>query len=449
MGNRPLFLVKGGFSPVKCRGRDTRGKKGAVVRILLVNNLYPPQVQGGAEVLAADVAAGLEHLGHEVVILTSSSGLTAAQRDGHIWRSLRGAPNVHFDRQRPCWQQLRLPYHYYRRYHSCANAAELRRAVESLRPDVVYVWELAGVGVTSLLRTLAELPVPVVFHLNSYWLIYAGSPDTGQSRLHTRWLKRWLIGTIPEVRRRSFIAISNAVKEQYIRAGFEPERIEVIYNGIDPRFLTLPRAERDPGMRERCRLLFVGRLRVEKGVLVVFRALDVLNNEQEGGIRGKVHLDIFGAGDEVYIREMERFLREKDLKGLATFHGTVSQDELIRQYDDADMLLVPSLWQEPFGLVVVEAMARGAPVIASDLGGPAEILTHEVNGLLVEPNNERALALAIKDLLEHPEKRQRLGKAARETVEQRFTMQENARRVEQHLLRATRPSEGRPLVVRV
>jgi glycosyltransferase involved in cell wall biosynthesis len=403
-------------------------------------------MQGGAEILAADVAAALERLGHEVWILTSSFGLPAAQQDGRIWRSLYNAPPAHFDRHSPLWQQLRLPYNYYRRYHSSRNAVELRRAVKTIHPDVVYVWELAGVGVTSLLRTLAELQIPVVFHLNSYWLIYASSPDTAQSRLHTRWLKQWLIGSVPEMKQRSFIAISNTVKQQYIQAGFQPERIKVIYNGIDPRFLTLPRTEDVSGVKVRSQLLFVGRLRVEKGLLVLLKALDILNNEQEGGVQGKVHLNVFGTGDELYTREMESFLREKGLTEIVTFHGTVPQDELIGHYDRADMLLVPSLWQEPFGLVVAEAMARGLPVIASHLGGPAEILVDKVNGLLVEPNDEQALVSAMREMLDHPEKRQQLGKAARVTVQQRFTIEENARHVERHLLKVTELSEDGFLV---
>ncbi len=412
------------------------------MRILLLSNLYPPHVQGGAEILAADVAAGLERLGHEVLVLSSSFGLPSAQQDGHTWRTLCSAPPAHFDRNSPLWQQLRLPYHYYRRYHSPRNAAELRRVVEATRPDVVYVWELAGVGVTSLLRALAGLKMRVVFHLNSYWLVYASSPDTKQSRLRTRWLKQLLIGNVPSMKQRSFIAISNTVKQQYIQAGFNPERIKVIYNGIDPRFLTLPCAEGVSSIKECSELLFVGRLRVEKGLLVLLKALNILNNEQEGTAQGKLHLNIFGTGDEVYIRDMESFLREKGLTQVVTYHGKVPQDELIGHYDRADILLVPSLWHEPFGLVVAEAMARGLPIIASNIGGPAEILTHEVNGLLIKPNDEHALASAIREMLDHPEKRQQLSQAARETVQQRFTIEENARRVEHHLLKVLELSGG-------
>jgi glycosyltransferase involved in cell wall biosynthesis len=248
----------------------------------------------------------------------------------------------------------------------------------------------------------------------------------------------------------SLIAVSATVKQEYVRSGFDPKRIEVIYNGIDPRFLTLLRSTRN--QEKAFQLLFVGRIRVEKGILVILKALDLLMHEMNGTVMlnpvlseangaakhldsPPLHLHIFGDGDETYISELKTFLHEKGLTEIVTFHGKVPQDELIQHYDRCDLLLVPSLWQEPFGLVVAEAMARGLPVIASNIGGPAEILTHEINGLLVEAGNERALALAIIELIKNPEKRKRFGQAARATVQQRFVIEENASRVEQHLQR--------------
>jgi glycosyltransferase involved in cell wall biosynthesis len=437
------------------------------VRILLLSNLYPPFVEGGAEILAGDIAAGLERLGHEVIVLTSSYGLSKPQHDGKLWRSLQPAPPVYFDRQRSFWSQLNQPFNYYRRYHNAANARTLRQVVAATTPDILYIWEITGIGVNSLLKVLPDLNIPIVFHLGSYWLLYARSPETEQSRLRLRWLKQRLIGTVPELTWTSLIAVSATVKQEYVRSGFDPKRIEVIYNGIDPRFLTLPRSASNE--EEAFQLLFVGRIRVEKGILVLLKALDLLMHEMNSPyllsaklsdghnagtssmleMNGSVmlsaakhldspplHLHIFGDGDETYISELKTFLHEKGLTEIVTFHGKVPQDELIQHYDRCDLLLVPSLWQEPFGLVVAEAMARGLPVIASNVGGPAEILTHEINGLLVEAGNERALALAISQLIKDPEKRKRFGQAARATVQQRFVIEENASRVEQHLQRA-------------
>jgi glycosyltransferase involved in cell wall biosynthesis len=404
------------------------------VRILLLSNLYPPYAAGGAEILASDIAAGLERLGHEVMVLTSSHGLTRAGQDGGVWRILREFPVAHFDQRHSFARQFNKLYNYYRRYHCPANARDLRRVVSAVKPDVLYVWEITGVGVTSLLKSIADLNIPTVFHLGSYWLLYAGSPETEQSRLRLRNLKRWLIGSFPTPRTASFIAVSATVKRKYVEAGFSPESIEAIYNGIDPRFFDLPLAERPANnvLKGRFHLLFTGRLRLEKGVFVVLKALDLLVNESREAF--PVHLNIFGSGDKVYIDELQSFLQARHLTEVVTFHGWVPQDELIVYYDCSDIMLVPSLWQEPFGLVVAEAMARGLPVIASDIGGPAEILTHDVDGILVSPGDEHALAAAIKQLLENPDKRERLSQAARAAVRERFTIAENVRLVERHLL---------------
>ncbi len=410
-------------------------EKGVVVRILLLSNLYPPYVEGGAEILAGDVAAGLERLGHEVIVLTSSYGLSRPERDGQIWRTLQPAPPVYFDRQRSFWSQLNQPINYYRRFHNAANARKLREVVAATSPDILYIWEITGIGVNSLLKVLPELKIPIVFHLGSYWLLYARSPETEQSRLRNRWLKQRLIGTVPDLTWTSLIAVSATVKQEYMRAGFDPKRIEVIYNGIDPRFLTLPRSASNK--EEAFQLLFVGRIRVEKGILVILKALDLLMHELKTSMDlPPLRLHIFGDGDETYISELQTFLHEKGLTDIVTFHGKVPQDELIQYYDRSEIMLVPSLWQEPFGLVVAEAMARGLPVIASNVGGPVEIITHEKNGLLVEAGDERALALAISQLIKNPDKRKRFGQAARSTVQERFVIEENARRVEQHLQRA-------------
>ena len=409
------------------------------MRILLLSNLYPPHVLGGAEILARDYAVNLEELGHEVTVLTSSYGLSRAQQDGNTWRTLHYAPSAHFDRGRPPWQQLNLVPDYYQSFHNAANVKELQRVIAATKPDVLYVWEITGIGLNSMLKTLHEVKIPVVFHLGNYWLHYALSPETEQTRLHTRWLKKALIGSVPSLRYTSLIAVSQTVKQQYTEVGCDAERIEVIYNGIDARFLNTPRNEDannddtgDTSEAKDIELIYVGRLCTEKGVMVILQALDILVNEQH---RQHFHLNIFGEGDEAYIRELAAFLQEKQLTSFVTFHGKVPQDELLQHYDCSDIMLIPSIWKEPFGLVVAEAMARGLPVIASHIGGPAEIITTGVDGLLIEPGDEQALVSAILQLAEDPAMRGQLAQAARITVRERFLIAENTKRVEQHLSR--------------
>lgn len=411
------------------------------MRILLLTNLYPPHILGGAEILARDYAVQLQALGHEVFVLTSSYGLPRSQQEDHIWRTLHYALAPHFDRSRVPWQQLHLLSDYYQSFHAPSNVKELQRAIAETQPDVLYIWEITGIGLTSMLKALHDIPLPIVYHLGNYWLHYAISPQTEQTRLRTRWLKKALIGSVPPLQYTSLIAVSQTVKDEYIKAGCDAERITVIYNGIDKRFLDTPSSREkkssDSQETEVLQLIYVGRLCMEKGVLILLQALATLVNEQH---QPHFHLNIFGDGDKAYLKELQTFLHEKELTSFVTFHGKVPQDELIQHYDRADVMLIPSIWQEPFGLVVAEAMARSLPVIASNIGGPAEIIQHDVDGLLVEPGSIQELASTITRLFESLATRQRLGQAACSTVQERFRIEENAQSVVYHLMQAIQQS---------
>ena len=414
------------------------------MRILLLSNLYPPYVLGGAEIVARDYAVQLSGLGHEVTALTSSYGLTGPEQDDHILRTLHYTTAAHFDRGRPIWQQLGLLSDYYRYFHHPASVRELQRVIAETRPEVLYIWEITGLGMNSLLQALREVHIPVVFHLESYWLQYALSAETEQTRLRTKQLKKLLIGNVPALHYTSIIAASEAVKQEYAAAGCDSDRIEVIYNGIDTRFLDTPRSSSKTDKRNESNeieLIYVGRLCDEKGVHIILQALDVLVNEQG---RRNLHLNIFGEGDEAYVKGLHAFLNEKRLSERVTFHGKVPQEQLIREYDRSTIMLIPSIWKEPFGLVVAEGMARGLPVITSNLGGPAEIVTHGVDGLLTEPGDVQTVAISIANLADDAALRARLAGAARATVQERFMIEKNARRVEAHLLRALQ-SETKPV----
>ena len=416
------------------------------MRVLMLSNLYPPEVEGGAEILAGEIAGELTRQGHDIYVLAGSSADTAPSmgipgntEDTRVRRTLRLAGSARLERDRALWRQLNLPLRYYRRFHRPENALELQRAIHDIQPDVLYIWEITSLGVTSLLATLPTLGVPIVFHLGSYWLLYTYSPVTPQSRLRARWLKQWLIGATPGLTWTSMIAVSEAVKEVYARAGCDAERIEVIHNGIARRFFQPPSQHDAPSSDERStstRLLSVGRLCPEKGVMTTLQALALLRANPSGSTEMSYHLDIVGDGDAAYLRELRAFARDKALTNYVTFHGRVAQETLIDYYDRADILLNTALWQEPFGLTTVEAMARGLPVIATRVGGSAEIITPGVDGLLTAPGDAEALATAIRLLATDPDRRARLATCARRTAEDRFTIEENARRVARHLQRA-------------
>jgi glycosyltransferase involved in cell wall biosynthesis len=131
---------------------------------------------------------------------------------------------------------------------------------------------------------------------------------------------------------------------------------------------------------------------------------------------------IAGKGDAGYVNE----LKKKSIGLPVDFVGFA---ELPRFFSMIDILAVPS-WQEPFGLVLLEAMASGVPVVATNRGGPAEIVRSALHGVLVSPHDPAALASAIQSLADDYERRQLIVKSAREFVEANFDIRIVVPRVE-------------------
>lgn len=101
--------------------------------------------------------------------------------------------------------------------------------------------------------------------------------------------------------------------------------------------------------------------------------------------------------------------------------GSLSQQEMARRMAECRLVVVPSIWEEPYGLVAVEAASHGRPCVVFRSGGLSEIVNHEQTGLVVEAGNSRALADALERLWRDEESRQRMAKAARQRFLESFT----------------------------
>ncbi|MEN8374462.1 MAG: glycosyltransferase family 4 protein [Gemmatimonadota bacterium] len=165
------------------------------------------------------------------------------------------------------------------------------------------------------------------------------------------------------------------------------------------------------------RLLFVGRLVERKGVHYL---LDAVARARD---RVQLAADIVGRGPEK--SALEARAAELGVADIVTFHGHVSDDQLIRHYERADVFVLPAAFDEKgdvegLGVVLIEAMAYGRPAIASDAGGIPDIVRHGENGLLVPPGDAEALAAAIESLALDPARVADLGRRGREYVAERF-----------------------------
>ena len=214
-------------------------------------------------------------------------------------------------------------------------------------------------------------------------------------------IKRW------HKRLHGVIAVSPAAL-RYVNKAFPADYV-IIPNGIDvDHFAKHPNPW--PQFQDgKTNILFVGRLEKRKGLKYLLEAYSRLKWDLPD-----IRLIVVGPGQPD--RDSYRILGARSLRDVE-FVGKVSYDDLARYYATADIFCTPATGAESFGIVLLEAMASGKPVVASDIEGYKGILTHDQEGLLVPPKDAKALSEALALLIRDPESARRMGASGRQTVE--------------------------------
>ena len=366
------------------------------MKILVLTNLYPPHHIGGYELICQTVVDTLRQRRHSIAILTSCHRVQPAPErpdDPFIERSL----TIHGLYGHP-WRGIREL-----RWIEKHNNQALCSAIRRHQPELVYVWNMGGLS-KSILFTLQSLDVPTVFYVSDHWISRLESDvwlrwwNRDDAPLPHRliragltWIglrRRWnaLAPTYP-IRRLRFERIyfcSRALRDLTAAAGYPVNHAAVIYCPVHLRYFN---GQPSPPRQVMRRLLYVGRLAQDKGLMTALRALALLR----GGI--EVKLSVYGRGEPAYEAELKRFAQEHQLE--VTF-GCADLEQMPRVYRDHDLLLFPSEWPEPFALTPLEAMACGLPVVGTTTGGSAELFRHGENGLIYTAGRPEELAERIR-----------------------------------------------------
>jgi spore coat protein SA len=192
------------------------------------------------------------------------------------------------------------------------------------------------------------------------------------------------------------------------------QRSTVLYNGADGS-LFHPAVEQRSGP---LRILCVGRLVPDKGIHVFVEAMRLLARQGapvQGVVVGTANFGYDTDAETDYVRKLK-----SDAPANVQFLPFMCGSALAAEFRAADIFCCPSIWQEPFGMVNVEAMASGLPVVATRMGGIPEIFENG-GALLVPPNDARAIANAIERLIAHPEERKRIGHEGLRSFRERFS----------------------------
>jgi glycosyltransferase involved in cell wall biosynthesis len=369
------------------------------VNVLLLHNRY--RLAGGEDAVVRAEMALLASRGHGVSLLEVSN-----ERIGGLMSQVRAAG---------------------RAIYSTASERDVARELARVRPDVVHVHNFFPLLSPSVYRACRRAGVAVVQTLHNYRLLCPSGTffrDGGpcedclgravawpgvlhrcyrESRFATgtvvamlavhRALRTW--SELVDV----YIAPTRFVRDKFIEGGFAPERIEVKPHFVD--------GDPPPGDGGGGYALAVGRISEEKGFRTLLAAWRRL--------RADVPLKIVGDGPLLEeLRDASRSMRGVEWVGRAP------PDEVRRLMQRAQVLVVPSVWYETFGMVVIEAFAAGLPVVAARHGALAELVEHGRTGVHFEPGNASELAAAVDGIVSRPGELAALRRNARAEFEAKY-----------------------------
>lgn len=278
-----------------------------------------------------------------------------------------------------------------------------------------------------LFRIIKDINIKLV-HVNDYWwgpIVYMASRMAGvpcvvhiRQEIEPKKVRQYRLN-----KPHKLIAISEQMRKVAVGAGVDSDRISVVYSGIDAKLVWS--SEGAQRVRERYLLSAeqpvigtVANLFPRKGYEYLIQALTEINHKKPG-----VHCLIVGEGDETYRSKLLELVDKNGLEKVVTFAGF--QQDVLSYIAAMDVFVLPSV-MEGFGIVLLEAMAMGKPVVATTVGGIPEIVEDQATGFLVPPRDSSALAQKIIYLLENPSIREKLGQAGRTRVLDRFSVQHMA-----------------------
>lgn len=360
--------------------------------------MYPPHSQGGYEAVWQAAVERLRAAAHEVVVLTTDYRTPGLEGPGHeagVHRELRWYWHDDGFPKRSLAQCLALERH---------NASVFGAYVRELSPDVVTWWAMGGMSL-SLVTRAARTGLPAVGVVGDDWMFYGPMVDGWTKRLADRPRLGRLLERITRVPARfeppadaPWLFVSDAVRTTSLSAHARLRDARIAHSGISGAMF--PRAPTRPW---EWRLLYVGRIDRRKGIDTAIQALAELPEE--------ARLSVLGTGDDDFALELAALVRTLGVSDRVRF-GARPREALHEEYAAADLLLFPVRWEEPWGLVPLEAMSVGTPVIATASGGSSEYLRHEENCLVYRPPDDvQELAGAIRRLATDEPLRKRIREA--------------------------------------
>jgi len=342
--------------------------------LLIINELYTPYQKGGAEISTQLLAESLVGLGHDVHVYTSCNMESDETLNG-VKVHRRMQYNEYWSYDKDSASSIKKVLWHLREVYNVRAGCCLQKLIKEIKPDIIHSNVFTGFS-TIVWKIASENRIPIVHTLRDFYLmcirstLYNNDKRCNSQCMGCRLLsvtKKYMSQRVDAV-----VGISKFILEKHLEAGYFKN---VQQSAVIPNPYLL--ADNSVLIERRKNVIgYLGRIHPSKGVEYLLQSFHKLGNEN-------LKLFIAGEGDSAYVG----YLKKKYASDKIVFLGKVRAIEFLKSIM---LLVVPSLWDEPFGRVIVEAHACGCPVFVSNRGGMSELVNYNT-GRVFDPGDSNAL----------------------------------------------------------
>jgi glycosyltransferase involved in cell wall biosynthesis len=402
------------------------------MKILFVSEYYPPKIMGGGEINLELIATALARKNMEVIVLTSVQQGLARKKDGvTIYRRLKTGNNPSGLKEN-VKRSLLFPKSVVEEVTTLTKLHEIE-AIHFIGTSIIAAPELKKLEIP-LFATIESYPTLCpkgdrIFHgknectikcsLKEFLSCQHDSAEIG--KMKNRWFLKYNAPALSYIYH-YYTQLNGALKHchliaisKYVRGLLQQQGHEsmVIPNALPLEKFAKP-VRNEPTKSDKIKILYLGSLIKSKGAQVLLQAIEGL----------PVDCRIYGNG--VLQEELQNSIKQNNLP--AKIVDPVPYTEIPSLYAEADIVVFPSLWPEPFGRIAIEAMAARKPVIGSAIGGIKETI-EDGTGILVDPGNVEQLREAITLLMHDPGLRKEMGRKGRKVAEELYAEEKVANKL--------------------
>jgi len=376
-------------------------------KILIVSHLFHPYFIGGSEIVAYEQAKMLKNLGFDIKIF---AGRINNKGKGYLVNKEKGK----FEIMRFNLHEKDFDYNFVD-FDKKELLGGFRKALFEIAPDIVHFHNIYPLSIKMIVEC-CKIHIPTIMTLHDFWgICFKNLLITNEGSLCYKkgieciYCQRDLRNadgnpvSLAE-RNRTLMQYLNMVDllispsryliSRFIDCGIPKDKTVIINYGIDlSRFKKIEKARSN-----KIRFGYIGQIIRHKGVENLLRAVSLLSEKE----KKRMSLLLVGSGEKSFVKYCKSLTKELMLSDIVTFYGEVENNKVPKLYRNIDILIVPSIWPENSPVTIMESLATGTPVLASNIGGIPELIQDGINGFLHKHDEPISLATNIKRIIEHP-----------------------------------------------